>query len=336
MVLKQQLIGMKQINNILITGGAGFIGSHLTRRLVNKGYQVTVLDNLERGKLEFLDSIINKITFIECDLCDYESIEGYFLGKDCVIHMASKVGGIGTYISKPYEIMSTNITIDNNVLKAVIKNNITKYFYASSAHIYPKSLQTSSDSPLIHENEAYPADPELSYGWAKLIGEQAIQSAVKEFNFLKVAIARFIGIYGPNQDFKLETGSVIPVFSYRAVKYPKVNFNIFGTGKETRSYCYIEDALDCIELMINKMDDINLVGPLNVGKEERVSISDIAKTVIEISDKNIIEEYDTTKNTIIWGQWCSCQKAKDLLGWEAKTSLKDGIQVVYNDIKNRI
>jgi len=323
-------------NKILITGGAGFIGSHLTRRLVNKGYQVTVLDNLERGKLEFLEDIIDKITFIECDLRDYESIKEYFLGKDCVIHMASKVGGIGTYTSKPYEIMSTNMTIDSNVLKAIIKNHIPKYFYASSAHIYPKSLQTSSDSPLIHEDEAYPADPELSYGWAKLIGEQAVQSAVKEFNFLKVAIARFIGIYGPNQDFKLETGSVIPVFSHRAIKYPEINFNIWGTGKETRSYCYIEDTLDCIELMINKMDEINLVGPLNVGKEERVSISDIAKTVIEISGKDIIEEYDTTKNTVIWGQWCNCQKAKELLGWEAKTSLKDGIQVVYNNIKNRI
>ena len=326
----------KMENKILITGGAGFIGSHLTRRLVNKGYQVTVLDNLERGKLEFLDDVIDKITFIECDLRDYESIKGYFLGKDYVIHMASKVGGIGTYTSKPYEIMSTNMIIDSNVLKAVIKNHITKYFYASSAHIYPKSLQISSDSPLIHEDKAYPADPELSYGWAKLIGEQAVQSAVKEFNFLRVAIARFIGIYGPNQDFKLETGSVIPVFSHRAIKHPEINFNIWGTGKETRSYCYIEDTLDCIELMISKMDEISLVGPLNVGKEERVSISDIAKTVIKISGKDIIEEYDTTKNTVIWGQWCSCQKAKDLLGWEAKTSLKDGIQIVYNNIKNRI
>ena len=92
----------KMENKILITGGAGFIGSHLTRRLVNKGYQVTVLDNLERGKLEFLDDVIDKITFIECDLRDYESIKVYFLWKDYVIHISSKVGGIGTYTSKPY------------------------------------------------------------------------------------------------------------------------------------------------------------------------------------------------------------------------------------------
>jgi nucleoside-diphosphate-sugar epimerase len=88
--------------------------------------------------------------------------------------------------------------------------------------------------------------------------------------------------------------------------------------------------------MINKMSEIDLVGPLNVGKEERITISEIAETIVDISEKNIKIEYDTTKDTVIWGQWCSCQKAEDLLGWRANTTLKDGIKKVYNDIKNRI
>lgn len=327
---------MKKINNILITGGAGFIGSHLVKRLVDKGYKVTVIDNLERGKLEFLNEVLDKIFFVNKDLRNYDSIKHFFTNQDCVIHLASKVGGIGTYISKPYEVMSSNLSIDSNVLKGVIENNISKYFYASSAHIYPKSLQTTQDSPLIKETQAYPADPELTYGWAKLIGELSIQAAVKEYSFLNAAIARFIGIYGPNQDFDLKTGSVIPVFSHRAIKYPEVDFRIWGTGKETRSYCFIEDTLDCIELMIEKMDEINLVGPMNVGKEERVSIEEIANIIVGVSDKNIDIKYDTSKDTVIWGQWCECQEAKNLLGWEAKTSLNDGIKIVYNDIKNRI
>lgn len=327
---------MSQINNILITGGAGFIGSHLVKRLVNKGYNITVIDNLERGKFEFIEEVSNKINFINVDLRNYNEIKDLFKNQDCVIHLASKVGGIGTYMSKPYDIMSSNITIDSNVLKAVIEHSITKYFYASSAHIYPKSLQTTNDSPLIHESQAHPADPELSYGWAKLIGELAIQAAVKEYDFLNAAIARFIGIYGPDQDFELKTGSVIPVFSHRAIKYPEIDFNVWGTGKETRSYCYIEDTLDCIELMVNKMNEINLVGPLNVGKEERVSIADIADIVIKTSGKDINVNYDTTKSTVIWGQWCDCKEAKNLLGWEAKTSLEEGIKNVYNNIKNRI
>lgn len=327
---------MNQINNILITGGAGFIGSHLVKRLVNKGYNITVIDNLERGKFEFIKEVSDRINFINVDLRDYNAIKDLFKNQDCVIHLASKVGGIGTYMSKPYDIMSSNITIDSNVLKAVIEYKITKYFYASSAHIYPKSLQTTNDSPLIHESQAYPADPELSYGWAKLIGELAIQAAVKEYDFLNAAIARFIGIYGPDQDFELKTGSVIPVFSHRAIKYPEIDFNVWGTGKETRSYCYIEDTLDCMELMVDKMSEINLVGPLNVGKEERISISEIADIVIKTSGKDIKVDYDTTKNTVIWGQWCDCKEAKNLLGWEAKTSLEEGIKNVYNNIKNRI
>lgn len=324
---------MSQISNILVTGGAGFIGSHFVKRLINKGYNVTVIDNLERGKLEFLPDNIN---FYNLDLRDYDSIKDIFKNQDCVVHLASKVGGIGTYLSKPYDVMSSNIRIDSNVLKAVIENNISKYFYASSAHIYPKSLQTTKDSPLINESQAYPSDPELSYGWAKLIGELSVQSATKEYSFLKAAIARFIGIYGPDQDFELETGSVIPVFSYRAIKYPEIDFSIWGTGEETRSYCYIDDTLDCMELMIQKLDELELVGPLNVGKEERVSIAKIADIVTSISGKDIKIDYDTTKNTVIWGQWCECKEAKKILGWEAQTTLEEGIKNVYSNIKNRL
>ena len=324
------------MKKILVTGGAGFIGSHLVKRLVKQGHDVTVIDNLERGKIEFLSDIITDIKMVHTDLTDYDECSRYFIGKDVVIHLASKVGGIGTYLSKPYEVMKANMMMDSNVLRAVIDNKINTYFYASSAHIYPKELQTIADSPMIKESDAYPANPELTYGWAKLIGEKAIESAVVENDWMKVAIARFIGIYGPNQDFKLESGSVIPVFSHRAIKYPEVPFSVWGTGKETRSYCYIDDALDCIQKMIEAMDNKQLVGPYNVGRGDRISIEDIAKTVIEVSGKDIEVEWDTTKNTVIWGQWCDVTKAKDELGWEAQISLKEGLEKVYNDIKQRI
>jgi len=321
---------------VVITGGAGFIGSHLTKRYVDSGYDVTVIDNLERGKASFLSDVIGRINFKTLDLTKYHEVKDCFVDIDIVIHLASKVGGIGTYLSKPYDVMNANIQMDSNVLRCVIENKIRKYFYASSAHIYPKELQTITDSPMIKESDAYPANPELTYGWAKLIGEIALESAYKQHNFLTIGIARFIGIYGPNQDFELESGSVIPVFSHRAIKYPEVPFKVWGTGKETRSYCYIDDALDCIEKMIEAMDTKSLVGPYNVGKGDRCTIEEIAKNVIEISGKDIKIEWDTIKNTVIWGQWCDCSLVKKELGWEAKTSLKDGLTIVYNNIKQRI
>lgn len=326
----------KDMKKILVTGAAGFIGSHLIKRLVDKGYLITAVDNLERGKLDFLQNTLPKISFVNADLRNYDSIKHLFINKDIVIHLASKVSGIGKYLSNPYEIMNSNIQIDSNVLRCVIENKIDTYFYASSAHIYPKELQQVADSPKIKEEDAYPANPELTYGWAKLIGEQAIKSAMVENDWLKASIARLIGIYGSNQDFQLETGSVIPVFTHRAIKYPKIPFSVWGTGKETRSYCYIDDALDCIELMIKGMDTKQLVGPYNVGRSDRVTIEDIAKTVIEISGKDIEIEWDETKKTVIWGQWCDVSKVKKELGWEAKMTLKKGLKKVYNDIKNKI
>ena len=326
------------MKKILVTGAAGFIGSHLVKRLVKQGHDVIATDNLERGKFQFLSEIANEpnFHFVPCDLTNYNDIKKLFVNQEVVIHLASKVGGIGTYLSKPYEVMNANITMDSNVLRCIIENKIDTYFYASSAHIYPKELQQIADSPKIREDQAYPANPELTYGWAKLIGEIALQSAITENDWMKVAVARFIGIYGPNQDFKLETGSVIPVFTYRAIKYPEVPFSVWGTGKETRSYCYIDDALDCIDKMIEAMDTKQIVGPYNVGKGERCTIEEIANTVIEISGKDINIEWDTTKNTVIWGQWCDCSLAKEELGWEAKTSLRDGLEIVYNNIKQRI
>lgn len=334
--------------NILITGGAGFIGSHLVNYLIKKGHRITILDNLERGSLDNIpisSSIVkstedwvthdsDNLNFVNCDLRSYESFKKFFKNQNIVIHLASKVGGIGTYLSKPYEILSSNICIDSNVLKAVLENKIKKYFYASSAHVYPKELQASSDALPMAEDKAYPANPELTYGWAKLMGEKAIESSLKENPWLQASIARFIGIYGPNQDFNFETGSVIPVFCHRALRYPDVEFKAWGTGKETRSYCYINDTLECIEKMINQ--NKSLTGPYNVGSEIRISISEIANLVKEISGKDIEVEWDSSKETVIWGQVCDCSLVEKELSWKASTKLKQGLKSVYTDILSKI
>jgi len=325
---------------ILITGGAGFIGSHLARRLVKQGCQVTVVDNFERGKIEYLKGIkgVHDLIIVNSDLRYITEGDDEFLfdDVDLVIHMASKVGGIGTYLAKPYEVMEANMKIDSNVLNAVIRNGIPRYYYASSAHVYPKELQDDKDSPKISEEDAIPANPELSYGWGKLIGEKAIEYACKENPTLRAAVGRLIGIYGENQDFDLETGSAIPVFSHRVIKYPDTPFNVKGTGKETRSYCFIDDALDCIELMIEKLDEQQIVGPLNVGKEERSSIKEIAEKIIDISGKNIYINFDETCKTVIWGQWCDLSKTKEVLNWEAKVTMEQGLKKVYKNIKKRL
>lgn len=330
-----------QDKTVLVTGGAGFIGSHLVLDLVPLCKKVIVVDNFERGSEANLTPVIDQVEIHNVDLVNPSLRKPYhlsplFKGVDVVYHLASKVGGIGVYLNKKYEIFDSNVLIDRNVLEAAIRARVPYYFYASSAHVYPLNLQTSKNASKIKEAQAYPANPLLSYGWAKLIAEMQIQSAVEENDFFNAAIARYIGIYGRNLDYQLDTGSVIPVFSHRAIKYPKVPFDIWGTGAEKRSYCFIDDAIECSKLMVQKLDQKKLVGPLNVGKQERVSIKKIAKKIIDISGKDVKIHFDATKETQIWCQWCDCSAARKLLGWEAQTSLEEGLRVVYRDIAARV
>lgn len=157
--------------NVTITGGAGFIGSHLSKNLVDAGSYVKVVDNLERGKIEYIQPFLDDIEFIEGDVRNMNTCFNICDGADIVIHLASKVGGIGYYLHEPGTVITQNIKMDGNMIEAVLEKGIGKYFYASSAHVYPSHLQEVSDSEAISEDQILPADPELSYGWAKLIAE---------------------------------------------------------------------------------------------------------------------------------------------------------------------
>jgi|18_taG_2_1085343.scaffolds.fasta_scaffold00032_11 nucleoside-diphosphate-sugar epimerase len=321
---------------VIVTGGAGLIGVPLVENLVHEGCEVTVIDNFFRSKPENLSRVREMIELLDVDLRDNLKARAVIRDADIVIHLASKVGGIGVYTNCPYSIMSDNVLIDTNVLQAAMANGVPRFFYASSAHVYPYELQNEMDAPLINEGDAVPANPLLSYGWAKLQTETQIRCAIYENPNFRAAIARYIGVYGPNQDFDLATGSVIPVFAHRAIKYPDVAFAIWGDGEETRSYCYINDAIECTKLMIEKLDDLRFVGPFNVGSEEQVKIKEIAEKLITISGKDIPIQYDETKAAKILAQNCSCESVHKSLGWRATTSLDDGLKIIYEDITARL
>lgn len=316
---------------VLITGGAGFIGAHLASRLVESGARVRVVDNLERGRLENLAPILRKIEFRQEDLRNEQVCRIAAQEIDVVFHLASKVGGIGYYLSKPAEVLSQNLLIDSCMLQGAVASGVSRYLYAGSAHIYPIELQMRPDAPLIKEEQAVPAHPELSYGWAKLIGEKQIEYLLAERQPLRAGIVRLIGAYGPHQDLDLATGSVIPVFIRRAIEYPaRKPFTILGSGRETRSYCYISDIIDGLLLVVEKLNERQLVGPLNLGSEERIAIQDLAREIIAISGKNIEIQNDFSHPTVIWGQALDCSKARQLLdGWSPRVSLREGLEKTY-------
>jgi len=327
-----------QGKSVLVTGGCGFIGSFLVQSLLDSGAKVRVADNLERGRRESLGPASKLIDMREVDLRDSANCLEVCQGIDVAFHLASKVGGIGFYLKRPWEVLHSNLTMDGNVLTALIEAGVPHYFYASSAHIYPIELQMDIEAPLIREDQAYPANPSLSYGWAKLIGERAIEAALDQGHEFRAAIARIVGAYGPGQDFDLATGSAIPVFCHRAAKYPQLTpFSVLGTGKETRTYCYVDDVVRAIMLSVEKLDTDQCVGPYNLGTSELVSIGQIAETIIEISGKGIEIQYDESHPTKIWGQAPDITLAGKLLdGWKPEITLRQGLDKCYNDVRTRL
>lgn len=322
---------------VLITGGSGFIGSNLAARLVALGSSVRVADNLERGRLEFLQSVLDRIEFLQLDLRDCSSCQRACAAQDVVFHLASKVGGISYYLEQPGKVMAQNLLLDINMWQAAQRAGVQFYLYTSSAHVYPRGLQGSPDSSLLREEDAYPADPELSYGWAKLMGERLIEYQVAEGSPLRAAIVRLIGVYGPHQDVDLATGSALPVFIRRAIEYPRTPFVVFSSGRETRSYCYVDDVVEAMLRCVEKTQLQPVVGPLNIGREERATIGELAETIVAISGKDIKIQYDASRPTVIWGQTLDCSKARKLLErWQPKIPLAEGLRRTYADIASRL
>lgn len=323
---------------VLVTGGAGFIGSNLVTELLRQGARVSVADNLERGRRENLGRGLCEVEFREVDLRDPEAARESCRGAEFVFHLASKVGGIRCYLERPGDVFRDNLQIDQNIWSAALDEEVPHFFYASSAHVYPRHLQASPDAPPIREGQAIPAAPQLSYGWAKLVGEQMIQFSIEQGCPTRAAIARITGAYGFHQDFTLATGSAIPVFCRRAIEYPRRKpFVVMGTGAETRSYHFVSDTVQAILRATNKLEKERLVGPFNLGNEGRVSIGELLETVLAVSGKRIEIQWDRSRETALWGQAVDCTLASKLLdGWTPEVPLQEGLRLCYSHFEERI
>ena len=318
----------------LVTGGAGFIGSHLCDRLIELGARVRIVDNLERGRLDNLRRCLADAEFRQQDLRDQAVAHAACDGIEVVFHLASKVGGIGYYLSRPGEVLATNLLLDALVLDAALAAGVGRYVYASSGFVYPAELQQQPDAPALKEEDALPAKPAITYGWAKLMGEMALEAVAGE-GHLRGASLRLVGAFGPRQDTDLDRGSAIPVFIRRAVEYPERRpFVVKGTGRETRSFCYISDFIDAFVLAAERLGDGPLP-PLNVGSEGRLSIGALAGEVIAVSGKDIPVEY-APATTAIWGQAVDCTRARNSLGWEPRVTLREGLARSYAYIEESL
>jgi len=318
------MLGDGVMARILVTGGGGFIGSHLARFLRARKHWVRVVDT------QYDDYIKNYY--------DEKLLMDLRIEKNCikatkrmdqVYNLAANMGGIGFITEVGAEVMHDNLLINVNVIEASIKNNVERFLFSSSACVYPTYKQTKSEVIPLREKDAYPADPDNFYGWEKLFTEKLLEAYRRDHGF-NSRIVRYHNIYGPEGTYKggREKSPAALCRKVAETSNPGT-IEIWGDGKQTRSYCYIDD---CIEGTIKSMAS-SYPHPINIGSDRLVTIDELADMIIKISGKKIQKKYDLTKPQGVRGRNADLTLVKKVLNWQPKISLEDGLEKTYKWIE---
>lgn len=319
--------------NVVVTGGAGFMGSHLSRKLVELGANVTVLDNLEKGTLDNIDDIWPRIRFTKCDLTNRRTCEDLVRG-DLVFHLAFKVGGIVYTGNHNFfsEIWHDGSLMNINVIEACRKNRVEKLLFMSSACVYGGNIQDTPDAPPIKESMVWEGYPMDAYGWAKLMGELQFRWYYTNHG-LRGSVIRPFNIYGEQEYVDLRLGHALPVLCRKAIEYPKYPFEVHGDGFQTRSFLYVSDMVNALLRAMERIETPYL--PLNIGTTERVSIRELVTNIIRISGKSIEPTYlPNYKVTGVRGRVPDISEAKKLLDWSPTVSLDEGLLKTYRWVES--
>jgi len=338
----------------LVLGAGGFIGSHLVKRLKSDGYWVRGVD---LKKPDFSESEADE--FLIYDLRDTRNVEavmrldityeftflprafGGSIAFDEVYQLAADMGGAGYIFTGEHDadVMHNSATINLNVCHLAKEYGVGKVFYSSSACMYPKEFQEDANMDWcggLQESHAYPANPDSEYGWEKLFSERLYLAYARNHN-LDVRIARFHNIYGPEGTYRGGKEKAPAAICRKVVELLHAttskdhnNLEIWGDGNQTRSFLYINDCIDAVRLLMES----DFKEPINIGSEEMISINDLAKMIIDISGKDIhIKNIDGP--TGVRGRNSNNDLIRDVLGWEPKYSLREGMELTYQWIKSQ-
>ncbi|OYT31410.1 MAG: NAD-dependent dehydratase [Thermofilum sp. ex4484_79] len=316
------------MNRVLVTGGAGFIGSHLVERLLSVGCHVTVFDNFSSGSIENLASVKShpRIRIVKGDIMDLNTLNEEFRDVDTVFHMAAVVG-VKKYVENPLKVLLVNSFGTYNVLEAARKNGVERIIFASTSEIYGKNknipLREDSDRVLGPTNI-----DRWTYSTAKAFDEHLCFSYMKTYG-LKITILRYFNIYGPRQESS-EYGGVVAIFIKRVLSNkPPI---VLGTGKQTRTFTYISDAIDGTMLASEKKEAIGEA--FNIGSRNEITILELANLIIELAGKKgvlkpVIEPYEYFYGRSyedIMRRVPDISKAERILGYKPKVNLRDGLK----------
>lgn len=314
---------------VLVTGGAGFIGSHLVKTLLDLGCEVHVADNLSRGSLENLREVLDKIRFHHVDLTRFENCLSVTRDIEYVFHLAASVGGIHYIGRARVRCLTPDILMHTYMLETARVNDVERFLFTSSACVYREKSKMLNE---FREEDAYPANPATTYGWAKIVGEVLCRSYHLDYG-IKCSVVRIFNAYGENENLDPRWSHVIPSLIRKAILHPKERFVILGDGKQERAFLYVKDCVEGLLLALKKIENAD---PINLGSEEVVSINTLAKKIIALSGKNIKIEYDLSGPKGTYRYCANTTKMKKVLGWSPKTPLDEGLKKTYEWAKKKL
>ena len=318
---------MSYTKKVLVTGAGGFIGHHLAKYLVKKGYWVRGVDVKYP---EYERSAAHEFQIL--DLRRWDNCLVATSGIEEVYALAAEMGGIGFIETNKAHIVRDSTLINMHTIEASRVNAVQRFLFTSSACIYPGYLQQTPDVTPLREEDAYPADAEDGYGWEKLYMERTCRHYREDFG-LETRIVRFHNIFGPlgTYDGGREK-SPAAICRKIALTADGGTIEVWGDGQQTRSYCYIDDCVEGIyRLMRSDYHD-----PLNLGQDRLISINELVDLTARIAGKRIFKTYDLTKPQGVRGRNSDNSRLRQVLGWEPGVSLELGIEQTYRFIVDEL